>query len=99
APPAWSPAFYGDPARSGGALFDLHVHDADLVRWLFGAPGAVTSTGTLDHVTTLYRYADGPAHVVAEGGWDHAGGFPFSMGYTVVFERATAGLGPARPPR
>lgn len=89
-PPAWSRGFYGDPARSGGALFDLHVHDADFVRHCFGAPAELVSTGSLDHVTTLYRYPSGPEHVVAEGGWDHAAGFPFFMGYTVVFARATA---------
>ena len=98
APPAWSRGFYGDPAKSGGALFDLHVHDADFVRHCFGAPAAVASTGSLDHVTTLYRYPRGPAHVVAEGGWDHAPGFPFFMGYTVVFERATAEYALGREP-
>jgi predicted dehydrogenase len=88
--PAWGQGFYADPSRSGGALFDLHVHDADLVRWLFGDPDSVSCTGSMDHVTTLYRYARGPAHVAAEGGWDHADGFPFRMRYVVVFESATA---------
>jgi predicted dehydrogenase len=96
--PAWSP-FYADAARSGGALFDLHVHDADFVRWCFGPPATVASTGTTDHVTTLYRYPDGPAHVVAEGGWDHATGFAFRMGYTVVFDQATADYDFTREPR
>jgi predicted dehydrogenase len=97
-PPAWSHRFYGDPARSGGALFDLHVHDADFVRYAFGAPTSVVSTGSLDHVTTLYRYPSGPEHVVAEGGWNHAPGFPFFMGFTVVFERATAEFALGRQP-
>ena len=96
--PAWSRAFYGDLERSGGALFDLHVHDADFVRHCFGAPHSVASSGSLAHVTTLYRYPRGPAHVVAEGGWDHAPGFPFFMGYTVVFERATAEFALGRSP-
>ncbi len=98
--PSWGQAFYADAGRSGGALFDLHIHDADMVRWLFGAPDAVSSTGTLDHVTTAYHYAApsvaggvgvvGPAHVVAEGGWDHAAGFPFRMSFEVIFEGGTA---------
>jgi predicted dehydrogenase len=88
--PAWGAGFYADARRSGGALFDLHVHDADLVHWLFGAPAAVTSAGSVDHLTTLYRFARGPAHVVAEGGWDHADGFAFRMRYVLAFERATA---------
>lgn len=97
-PPAWSRGFYGDPAKSGGALHDLHVHDADFVRHCFGHPESVASTGSLDHVTTLYRFPRGPAHVVAEGGWNHARGFPFFMGYTVVFERATAEYALGRDP-
>jgi predicted dehydrogenase len=99
AQPAWAGSFYGDPERSGGALFDLHVHDADFVAWTFGPPRAVCSAGSADHVTTLYRYdPPGPDHVTAEGGWDHAEGFPFRMGFTVVFERATAEFDSARDP-
>lgn len=88
--PQWATSFYGDSKQSGGALLDLHVHDADFVRHCFGDPKSVASTGSLEHVTTLYRYSNGPAHVVAEGGWDHTRGFAFKMAFTVVFERATA---------
>ncbi len=97
--PGWNPSFYSDPQRSGGALFDLHIHDADFVRWCFGEPTSVSSTGSLDHVTTLYRFANGPAHVVAEGGWDHTGGFAFRMRYIVVFEHATAEFDFSRNPK
>ncbi|MBL8859205.1 MAG: Gfo/Idh/MocA family oxidoreductase [Planctomycetes bacterium] len=88
--PTWGEGFYSDSSRSGGALFDLHVHDVDIVRSLFGDPDAVHSSGTRDHLTTLFRYSHGPAHVTAEGGWDHAPGFAFRMRYVVNFERATA---------
>lgn len=96
--PPWSRDFYGDPQRSGGALFDLHVHDADVVRWLFGTPDSVVSTGGVEHLTTLYRFANGPRHVVAEGGWDQAPGLPFHMTYRVVFEHATADFDFQRDP-
>jgi predicted dehydrogenase len=96
--PKWS-NFYADDARSGGALVDLHIHDADFVRWLFGDPDELSSTGSLEHVTTLYRYKDGPAHVVAEGAWNHAAGFQFRMRYIVVFERATADFDFGRTPQ
>lgn len=97
--PTWNPEFYGDPARSGGSLFDLHIHDADFIRWCFGPPIAVASTGSLAHVTTLYRYPDGgPRHVVAEGGQDHAPGFGFRMRYVVAFEKATADFDLGRTP-
>jgi predicted dehydrogenase len=88
--PAWSPEFYRDPARCGGALFDLHVHDADIVCWLFGPPRSSISRGTIDHVTTSFQFDDGPPHVAAEGGWLESPGFPFRMRYTVEFERAIA---------
>jgi predicted dehydrogenase len=96
--PRWS-SFYGDPARSGGALVDLHIHDADFVRWLFGDPVEVASSGSLDHVSTLYRYTKGPEHVVAEGAWNHDAGFQFRMRYIVIFERATADFDFGRTPQ
>jgi len=97
--PGWSNGFYEDYAQSGGALFDLHVHDADFVRWTLGAPARVHAAGSLDHATTLYGYSEGAAHVAAEGGWDHAAGFPFTMAYTVVFETATADYDSNREPK
>jgi predicted dehydrogenase len=86
--PDWSPV-YADDEESGGALVDLHLHDVDFLRYAFGDPQAVLAGGSLGHVTALYRYAEGPRHAAAEGGWDHSGGFPFRMGYLAVFEEAT----------
>lgn len=98
-PATWGREFYGDVSRSGGALFDLHVHDTDFVRWCFGPPVEVVSTGSLSHITTLYRYGEnGPRHVAAEGGQDHAPGFGFKMRYIVAFERATADWDLTRTP-
>ena len=98
--PSWSQSFYNDVKRSGGALVDLHIHDADFVRWCFGDPIEVVSTGSLDHVTTLYRYGPGgPDHVIAEGGWNHSPGFGFRMRYIVVFERATLDFDLGRDPQ
>lgn len=94
--PAWAPDFYRDYSRSGGALVDLHIHDADFVLWCFGKPAAVSSVGDLEHVTTLYRFENGPRHVVAEAGWDHAPGFAFRMRYVLAFEQATAEFDSAR---
>lgn len=90
--PDWSPDFYSNPARSGGALVDMHVHDADIVLWLLGRPREVISTGSIDHMTTVYRYTGkhAPSPVTAEGGWVKERGFPFRIRYTVEFENATA---------
>lgn len=96
--PDWSRGFYHDPARTGGAMFDLHVHDADIILWLFGPPRAVRSMGSIDHITTLYEYNDtGPRHITAEGAWLSASGFPFRMRYTVEFELAVADWDLSRP--
>jgi predicted dehydrogenase len=103
--PGWNPAFYQDAGQSGGALFDLHIHDVDFICWLFGDPAAVTSAGSSRHLTTLYHFeastSEGaaPGHVVAEGGWclDPAAGF--RMQYTVCFEGGTAEFDLGRAPQ
>jgi len=96
--PDWASEFYRDPARSGGALVDLHLHDADFVRFGFGDPDVVSCAGSIDHITTTYHYEHGPLHVAAEGGWDQAGGFPFRMRYVVNFAEATADFDLSRQP-
>jgi predicted dehydrogenase len=98
--PAWSREFYGDPEACGGVLFDLHVHDADFVRWCFGEPEAVATAGSDLHVTTLYHYAEGqgPSLATAEGAWDQDPGIPFRMRFTVSFEEATAEFDLERKP-
>jgi len=87
--------FYADAARSGAAILDLHLHDADFVQWCCGPPDAVRSVGYshvtdgVDHVVTQYLYRNGPT-VVAEAGWSMSPGYPFTMRYTANFEQATA---------
>ncbi len=98
AAPSWGGGFYGDLTRSGGALFDLHVHDVDFVYHLFGCPEAVCSSGTLAHVSSSFEFADIPGLVVAEGGWMTAAGFGFRMRYLVEFERAVADFDLLRDP-
>jgi predicted dehydrogenase len=93
-PPAWGQANFLDGPRSGGALFDLHIHDADFVQYCFGRPSAVQSSGyesvsgAIDHVVTQY-YVAGEAMVHAEGSWAMTPGFGFNMSYLVNFENAT----------
>jgi predicted dehydrogenase len=84
--PGWA-AWLGDPARSGGGVFDLLIHDVDLVQHLFGAPQAISATGSGDLMTAQLYYPGGLA-IDITGGWYH-GGFPFSMEYTVTTDRAT----------
>lgn len=96
--PNWSADFYRNAARSGGALFDLHIHDADFIYWCFGTPSSVTSTGSLLHQTTLYRFSDPDLHVTAEAAWDLVPAAGFRMRYTVCFEHATAEFDISRSP-
>ena len=94
-PPAWGQAIYFDGETSGGALFDLHVHDTDFVQHVFGRPKSVYSTGfskvsgAVDHVLTQYE-VDCGAKVSAEGSWAMTPGWGFNMSYRCIFERATA---------
>ena len=88
--------FYNSGEECGGALLDAHIHDTDFVQWCFGMPQSVSShgyckiTSGVDHVFTRYDFGSGGPMVTAEGGWAMAGGFPFTMQYTVNFEKATA---------
>jgi predicted dehydrogenase len=103
-PPSWGQKNFLDGERSGGALLDLHIHDTDFVQFCFGQPRAVYSigftkvSGAIDHVVTQYQVESG-ASVHAEGSWAMAEGFGFSMGYTAVFEEATADYDIARGKR
>ena len=79
----------------------MEIHDVDFILHCFGLPKSVHSfgysktTNHIDHVLTRYVYDDVPL-VVAEGGWEMAKGFGFSMRYTVNFELATADFDLAR---
>lgn len=88
--PTWGQGFYNDATRSGGALFDMHIHDTDFVVHCFGEPVSVASLGTRSHMQTVYEFAEGPGLVQAEGGWLNSPHFPYRMRYTVEFENAVA---------
>ena len=93
-PPAWGREHFFDGAKSGGAILDLHIHDADFVQFCFGRPKAVYAqgfslySGEIDHVIAQYQVASGAA-VSAEGGWVMTEGHGFEMSYNVIFENAT----------
>ncbi|MHA7812659.1 MAG: Gfo/Idh/MocA family protein [Phycisphaerales bacterium] len=87
--PTWASDFYADEARSGGALYDLHIHDTDFIVHCFGVPSAVTTSGDGLHLSSIYHYDKGPVHVLAHGAWDHQPSVGFRMRCTIVCERAT----------
>ena len=90
--PAYSVGDWVNKAdQSGGAAFDLHIHDTDFVHHLLGQPNAVTSVGTKDptgwsHLFTTYHFDD--IAVTADGGWNYPPKWGFRMGFDAVFENA-----------
>tara|TARA_E500000318_G_scaffold14854_5_gene14931 strand:+ start:84743 stop:85765 length:1023 start_codon:yes stop_codon:yes gene_type:complete len=94
--PTWGEEFYSDEARSGGALYDLHIHDTDFIVHCFGVPSAVTTSGDGLHLSSIYHYDDGPVHVLAQGAWDHQPSVGFRMRCTIVCEQATIDFDIAR---
>jgi len=101
----WSP-WYFDAALSGGAIYDLHVHDTDYVNFLFGKPAAVSSVGSVggttdtgvDHIVTNYYYPPSTVEAVTTiGAWHQHKTWPFVMAYTAVFERGTLDFDITRP--
>ncbi|MDX9867457.1 MAG: Gfo/Idh/MocA family oxidoreductase [Kiritimatiellia bacterium] len=104
--PGWSrdggKSWFFDESRSGGVALDLHIHDTDMVHYLFGMPQAVTSSayddsdGTMIHISTLYDVG-GPS-VVAEGGWGMSKTFGFERSFQIAFERATLVMAMRRQP-
>jgi len=96
ATPTWSAGGWMlIPRKSGGAALDLHIHDSDFVCHLLGRPRRVYSVGTsrvtagVDHIVTMYRYADRKLQVTAEGGWAFDSPFAFRCEYHAVFENGS----------
>ncbi|NLO82594.1 MAG: Gfo/Idh/MocA family oxidoreductase [Clostridiales bacterium] len=78
--------------KSGGVILDQHVHDVDMINWLFGVPKAVSTIARnvipgsgYDIVSTRYIYDDGKV-ITAEDDWVLNGDFGFDMIYRVNFE-------------
>ncbi len=94
APPGWQKGtnWFADESKSGGMALDLHIHDTDMVNFLFGMPKAVTSSaaydknGAMQYISTLYDVG-GPA-VTAEGSWCMTPTMGFEASYVVTFEKA-----------
>jgi predicted dehydrogenase len=91
--PVWSwQNWFLDPARSGGPIHDLHIHDVDYVNALLGKPTRLFSTarqtavtGTYDIMHTVFEYAGGP-QVQIHAGWSNVQA-PFIAAFDAWFER------------
>ena len=92
APPVWGwENWFMNPERSGGCITDLHIHDVDIIRYLFGEPDAVscrsvTSICKYDTVHTSFFFGDTP--ITAVGDWTLVG-CSFEAKCRINFEKAT----------
>jgi predicted dehydrogenase len=93
--PDWSgDDWFSDPAKTGGAVVDLHIHDTDFVQYLFGPPefvdsrGLVAPDGQVTYLATEYGYPGRNLCVSAHSGALAQSAVPFEHGYDVYFERA-----------
>lgn len=91
--PQWLDDFY-DAERVGGPLLDLHVHDAHLIRLLFGMPTEVASVGRMRgdvvaYCQTQFGFENKDLVVSATSGVINQQGRPFTHGFEIHLERAT----------
>jgi UDP-N-acetylglucosamine 3-dehydrogenase len=73
-------AHYGDPA------IELMTFDFDVAQWLMGRPAYLSAAG-VGEITALLSYDDGRHATVAASGLLPPG-FPFTVGFRALFERA-----------
>ena len=101
APPKWSPKgadWFFDEKKSGGVLFDAHIHDADYIAGTFGRPKALSASfhrnakGFVDHTTATFFY-DG-ALITSDSSFAAADSLVWDASGRVFFEKATVYFGP-----
>lgn len=86
-------SWYMDKNLCKMVCFEMHIHDADFVNYVFGLPGAVDSVGIeepdihLSYIHTRYLYDSHPAIIQAEGGWSDSS-LPFAGGFKATFDHA-----------
>lgn len=87
--PNWG-EWFANPDWTGGAVLDLHIHDLDILNWLFGPPQTIYAQGLRgpaggwDHMLTVADYNGVKAFV--EGSVLLPAGYPFTMTLWVLCE-------------
>jgi len=95
--PSWGEwaARQADFGSSGGALFDLVLHDIDFVQSILGNPDSIRSEilpGRLsghDYINAIWKYDNNRITVKVEGGLIFHSTFPFHAGFSAKFEKAS----------
>ena len=92
--PTWGfENWFPDVSRSGGVSLDIHIHDVDIIAWIFGAPKAVSAVTVATEacacrsIHSTFHYED--KIISAVGEWGMSNSWSFSAGYTVNFEKAS----------
>jgi predicted dehydrogenase len=91
--PKWLPNYW-EADQTGGPMFDLHVHDAHLIRLIFGMPTGVVSRGAMHEGVpkfwhTLFEFSHSKAVVEATCGVVDQPGRAFNQAFEIRLERAT----------
>ena len=92
--PHWSwNDWFNDEKKSGSVVMDLHIHDVDLLKYIFGdlkiehvTAAKYKDTGMINQIITTFDIGD--AKAVVEGVWHHCQKFPFIPSYRVEFDDA-----------
>lgn len=85
--------WFPDVKRSGGVPLDLHLHDVDIIRYIFGDPegvsASVVSAPECERISvhSLFHYPN--MAITAIGEFARAKTAPFVASYDVNFEKAT----------
>lgn len=93
AAPSWS-QWLSNADQSGGGVFDLLIHDVDIMLQLFGPPESLSATGYedmargIDWILAGFQYP-GIGAVAISGGWHHPKAYPFSMEFTLLADGGT----------
>ena len=92
--PLWLGKDFWDESKVGGPLIDLHVHDAHLIRYLFGMPTSVNTRGrfrgdSVEYCSTIFDFEDSDLVVTASSGVMNQQGRPFMHNFEAHFEKAT----------
>lgn len=84
-----------DFGSSGGALFDLVIHDIDFAQWVCGIPDEVHAgnlpgkLSNYDYVSAFWKYSDKPYTLKVEGGNTFHSSYPFQAGFSARFTDAS----------
>ena len=101
APPKWSPKgadWFFDEKKSGGVLFDAHIHDVDYILGTFGRPRRMSvavhrnADGFIDHTTSTYM-CNG-ALITSDSSFAASSSLVWDASGRIFFEKATVYFGP-----